>query len=126
MNFENKNYDVDKEKRSYYVDSPLKSIELKTWPDILLAICAVPFIIAFSAMFVDSTKTFAVSVTILVDGLLSFGLGGKIAYYRFRDSEIGGNMNAWFSGWRHSILADTLAILGVLLISLGVYQLYSL
>ncbi|AUD78734.1 hypothetical protein CW740_05505 [Kangiella profundi] len=122
----NMNYVYDKIKGRYYVDNPLKSLELKTWPDVMLAISSVPFLISFGAMFVDSTKAFAVPITILIAGILCFGIGAKLAYYRYRDSNIEGNINAWFAGWRHSFLADFFAFIGFLLIFLGIIKLYGI
>ena len=49
-------------------------------------------------------------------GLVLFGIGGKAAHYKYRDPSIKGNSNAWFSGWRHSFLADTLAALGLVFV----------
>lgn len=105
------------------MDNPLKSLELKTWPDVMLAISSVPFLIAFSAIFAESTKALAIPIAILLAGVICFGVAGKVAYYRYRNSSIRGNVNAWFSGWRHSLLADSLALVGFLLIVFGVFKL---
>ena len=123
---EDKDYEYDEAKRSYFVDNPLKSLELKTWPDILLAVCSIPFLLSFGAMFADSTKNFAIPITLLVSGIMCFGLGGKLAHYRYRDSSVKGNMNAWFSGWKHSLMADGLAALGLALIGLGIYKVFGI
>lgn len=44
----------------------------------------------------------------------------------YRDSNIEGNINAWFAGWRHSFLADFFAFIGFLLIFLGIIKLYGI
>lgn len=57
-------------------------------------------------------------------GLVLFGIGGKAAHYKYRDGSIKGNSNAWFSGWRHSFLADTLAALSIVLVCLSIWLTY--
>lgn len=96
------------------VENPFKNIQLKDWPDFLLAISGVSFIVSLIALFGGSS--FAAALVLVFGGFVLFGIGGKAAHYRFRDSSIKGNSNAWFSGWRHSLLADSLAGSGVLLI----------
>lgn len=101
------------------VKNPLEKLELKTWPDVLLAILAIPFLIAFGAIFLETTRSFATPITLIIAGIIFWGLAGKISYYRFHDKSIKGNMNAWFSGWRHSFLGDSIAVIGIALILTG-------
>lgn len=104
------------------MENPLKSIELKTWPDFLLAVSGMAVMISLTALFAGSDH--ALIATILFAGIFLFGIGGKISYYRYRDSSVKGNMNAWFSGWRHSILSDSLAFIGIALIVLSLVLIY--
>jgi hypothetical protein len=101
------------------VKNPLEKLDLKTWPDVLLAIFVLPFTIAFTALFPETSRDFAIPIVLIISGMLFFGLAGKISYYRFRDNTIKGNSNAWFSGWRHSILGNSIALVGVAQVLLG-------
>jgi hypothetical protein len=105
------------------MDNPLKNIELETWPDFLLAIAGLAFIISLTSLL--SGSAVAAPTTLIFSGIFSFGVGGKISYYRFRDSNIKRNKNAWFSGWRHSLLADSFAVIGVVLIIIGLAIIYN-
>ena len=104
------------------MDNPFKNIQLKDWPDFLLAISGLSFVVSLIALFGGSS--FADEFLLVFGGLVLFGIGGKVAHYRFRDAAIKGNSNAWFPGWRHSVLADSFAAFGVLLIVLAVIRFY--
>lgn len=105
------------------MENPFKNIQLKDWPDFLLAITGVSFVTSLIALFGDSS--FASLFVLTFGGLALLGIGGKIAHYRFRDPTIKGNSNAWFPGWRHSLLADCFAGLGILLVVVAVILFYA-
>lgn len=105
------------------MENPFKNIQLKDWPDFLLAISGVTFVVSLIALFGGSS--FAGLLVLTFGGLVLFGIGGKIAHYRFRDATIQGNSNAWFSGWRHSLLADCFAALGILLVVIAIIGFYA-
>lgn len=96
------------------MNNPFSGIELKTWPDFLLAISGTLLVASVVAMF--SGNDLALRLSVGFGGFVLSGIGGKIAHYKFRDSSVKGNANAWFSGWRHSFLADIFAVTGVALI----------
>lgn len=96
------------------MNNPFRNIQLKDWPDFLLAISGVSFVLSLVALF--GGLSIAAMIVPVFGGLVLFGIGGKIAHYRYRDASIIGNSNAWFAGWRHSFLADIFAGLGVFLI----------
>lgn len=100
------------------MESPFKNIELKHWPDFLLAISGAAFLASLVALYSD--VQIAKYLSIFFFGFVLFGIGGKIAHYKYRDPNIGGNVNAWFSGWKHSLLADSFALFGVILIVLSI------
>lgn len=85
----------------------------------MLAISGTLLITSVAAMFAG--KVLGYSLSILFGGFVFLGLGGKIAHYKFRDPKITGNSNAWFSGWRHSFLANIFAIAGISMIFLAIY-----
>jgi len=75
-------------RRIRYMENPLKNLPLQTWPDILLAVCAV-LCIAFVAGL--SSVQVAKPLATLTAGLILFGIGGIICHYRFRDVSVKGN-----------------------------------
>jgi len=85
----------------------------------MLAIAGPILVASIVAMYAGNDLAKAVSM--VLGGTVLFGLGGKIAHYKYRDPNIKGNANAWFSGWRHSVLADGLAIVGFLLIGIAIW-----
>ncbi|WP_440997545.1 hypothetical protein [Arhodomonas sp. SL1] len=101
------------------MENPFKNIELKFWPDFLLAISGLAFVVSVAAMY--SGATLARSLSVGFFGLVLFGIGGKISHHRFRDPNIRENSNAWFSGWRHSMLANLFAAIGVIIVLLSVW-----
>jgi len=104
------------------VGNPFNNTQLKEWPDFLLAFSGVSFVVSLMAMF--SGSSIGLPCALIFGGLVLFGVGGKVAHYRFRDSGIKGNGNAWFSGWRHSLLADSFAGIGVVLVLLAAFLIY--
>ncbi|SER76142.1 hypothetical protein SAMN05421690_10691 [Nitrosomonas sp. Nm51] len=82
----------------------------------MLAISGAPFVISIIAMY--SGNELGKYLSIGFFGMVLFGIGGKIAHYKFRDPNINGNINAWFPGWRHSTLADSFAVFGISLMIL--------
>lgn len=100
------------------MQNPLANIKLQSWPDFVLAISGTAFLV--SLPFVLGTCR-AIALAVLFCGGFIFGLGGKIAHYRYRDSSVPGNANAWFPGWRHSLLADSLAMIGLVITFIGAY-----
>lgn len=104
------------------MENPFRNIQLKDWPDFLLAITGFSFVISLIALFGGSA--FAGLFVLAFGGLVLFGIGGKVAHYRFRDATIKGNSNAWFPGWRHSLLADCFAGLGMLLVIVAAIWFY--
>lgn len=105
------------------MSNPFSGIELKTWPDFLLAISGALLVAATVAMFAGNELALRLSAGF--GGLVLFGIGGKVAHYKFRDPTIKGNGNAWFSGWRHSLLADIFAASGVVLICFSFWLMYA-
>jgi hypothetical protein len=97
--------------------NPFKNIELKNWPDYWLAVSGLGFIILLGALVAGKNQPGStVAWVILFGGLLLFGIGGKIAHYKAHIKGVEGNINVWVSKWRHGFLADTLAIIGIILI----------
>lgn len=104
------------------MNNPFTNIELKVWPDFLLAISGVLLVAAVVVMFAGNEL--ALRLSLGFGGLVLFGIGGKAAHYKYRDPSIKGNSNAWFSGWRHSFLADIFAALGIVLVCSSVWLTY--
>lgn len=104
------------------MESPFKSIKLKYWPDFLLAISGSAFVVSLVAMY--SGIAFAQKLSVGFFGFVLFGIGGRIAHYQFRGPSIRGNNNAWFSGWRHSPLADFFAIAGIVLVAMACWAIF--
>lgn len=104
--------------------NPLEKLELKTWPDILLAMVALPFVISFGAMFPISTRSFAVPITLIVAGIVLFGIAGKLSYHRYHDKSTAGNSNTWVAGWRHSFLGNSIATIGISLVVAGAVAIF--
>ena len=77
------------------LENPFRNIQLKDWPDFLLAVSGVSFVVSLIAFFGGSSS--AVPFVLVFGGLVLFGIGGKIAHYRFRDGAIKGNSNALVS-----------------------------
>lgn len=101
------------------MENPLKNIELKVWPDFLLAVSAVCLVMAVGSLLAG--VPIALPLSPLFGGIFVFAIAAKISHYRFRDRSIKGNSNAWFSGWRHSVLADGLAVGGIGLIGWSIW-----
>lgn len=101
------------------MENPLKNIQLKDWPDFLLAVSGASLCVSVIAIL--SGSALGASYALLFGGVFLFGVGGKIAHYKYRDPDIKGNINAWFTGWRHGLLADSFAIIGILLVFLAIY-----
>lgn len=89
----------------------------------MLSISGASYVASLIALFGGSS--FTSFFVLIFGGLVLFGVGGKIAHYRFRDATIKGNSNAWFPGWRHSFLADSFAVLGVLLVIISIIRFYA-
>ncbi|MDR4516628.1 MAG: hypothetical protein MRK00_04485 [Nitrosomonas sp.] len=97
--------------------NPFKNIQLKYWPDYLLAITGVSFLVLLVGMISGRQIPGGIVYwVILFGGLVSFGIGAQIAHYRAHLKEIEGNINIWVSKWRHTILADSFAVIGVILV----------
>ncbi len=99
------------------MENPFKNIQLKNWPDFLLAISGVSFVLVLGALVADQKLPGGtVAWAMLFGGLVIFGIGAQKAHYKTHIKNIKGNANVWVSKWRHSLLADAFAGVGLLLI----------
>jgi len=106
------------------IPNPLKGAPLKDWPDYPLVLGGVLLTVFVLTWLKGVPYTDELATVTL--GVWFFALGGKIAHYRKRDKDVEGNANAWFPAWRHSVLADILAVIGLILMALGVGKLAGL
>ena len=105
------------------LDNPLRNIQLKEWPDFVMAISGVSLVSSVVGML--SGVKLGYPCTLMFGGAFLFGLGGRIAHFKYRDASVKGNSNAWFSGWRHTTLADSFALLGVSMVLFAIYTFYT-
>lgn len=107
------------------VENPLRNIQLKIWPDFLMA--AAGFLLVISVIIsLLAGSQLSGSCALLFGGGFLFGIGGKLAHYRYRDPNVKGNSNAWFAGWRHGPLADTFAGIGLILIVAAIFSFHEI
>ncbi|MBE9516435.1 MAG: hypothetical protein IME93_05605 [Proteobacteria bacterium] len=102
--------------------NPFKNIRIKYWPDYLLAVVGTCTIAAVIAYLADSNR--ALPLMEIFGGLTLFGIGGEIAHYVYSKKGYGGMVSQHFSGWRHTLLADLFAVIGLVITCYGVYQMY--
>ncbi|MDO6725158.1 hypothetical protein Q4560_17970 [Celeribacter halophilus] len=98
----------------------LKYMKLKAWPDYLFAVSASGLVVLVGIFQATETE-FALSVFLLLLGMCLVSLAGKVAVYKARLS-VDGNMNVWVERWRHGIVQDFIALLGLGLATFGFYQ----
>ncbi|KKA43633.1 hypothetical protein [Salinivibrio sp. KP-1] len=65
------------------MNNPFTNIELKVWPDFLLAISGALLVAAVVAMFAGNEL--ATRLIFGFGGLVLFGIGGKAAHYKYRN-----------------------------------------
>jgi hypothetical protein len=104
------------------VTNPFKNIRVKYWPDYLLAVTGTCFIITVLTYLTGIDRAFPLMV--IFGGLILFGIGGEIAHYRYSIKGYGGMVSQQFSGWRHTFLANSFALLGILLTFYGGYKIF--
>lgn len=99
------------------VENPFRNIQLKNWPDFWLAITGIAFVVVLTGL-VAGQQLPGGSATwvMLFGGFVMFGIGAQKAHYKAHLKGVEGNINVWVSKWRHSLLADLFAVIGVLLV----------
>lgn len=87
------------------------------WPDAWLAIFGTALVPVIGVAAADPSHQ---KLTFLagVFGLVLFGIGAKKAHYVERDKSLPGSV--WVSKWRHGLLQNTFAALGIALVALSV------
>lgn len=98
------------------------NVRIQYWPDYLLVVSGTLLLASTTAMF--SGIEYSGLVSLLLGGVFVFGIGAQIAHFRYRDKSVNGNANAWFSGWRHSFLADAFSLIGVAIVGVAAYFIY--
>lgn len=93
----------------------------KEWPDFVLVAAGCVLTLAVPSLFAG--HRLAPGLALLATGAFVFGLAGKITFYKYRDPSVRGNINAWFSGWRHSWIGNIAALSGITLIVFGIFML---
>lgn len=100
------------------MSNPFSNIELKHWPDFVLAISGISFVMVLAAL-ISSTNLPGGTLgwVTLMAGVVCFGIAGKHAHYRRHDKDI----HKWISAWRMSVLSNILVVIAFGLISGSVY-----
>ncbi|WP_115718825.1 hypothetical protein [Gallaecimonas mangrovi] len=100
------------------MSNPFKNIELKYWPDFVLAISGISFVMVLGALIAGVTLPGGtLGWVLLFFGVIAFGVAGKHAHYRRHDKEI----HKWVSAWRASFLSNILVLVSLGLIGGAVY-----
>ena len=98
--------------------NPFSNIELKTWPDFLLAISGISFVMTLGAMI---SGIYLPGGTLgwvaLMAGVVLFGIAGKQAHYRRHDKKL----NKWISAWRFNALSNIFVFASLALILGAIY-----
>lgn len=97
--------------------NPFKSIQVKVWPDFLLAISGSSFTILLIALATNKDLPGStLGWMVMFGGLVIFGFGAKKSHYKAHIKGIKGVKGIWVSKWNHSFLSDLFALIGVFLI----------
>lgn len=86
------------------------------WPDAWLAMFGTA-IVPVSGFAAADPVPIKLSILMTLFGLVLFGLGGKIAHYIERDKTLPSNV--WFSKWRHGLMQNIFASVGLVLTVVG-------
>ncbi|MDR9766301.1 hypothetical protein RJP56_09580 [Shewanella baltica] len=92
------------------MSNPFDSMKLKSWPDFILAISGITFLLSFTAMVAEKELPGGTLGWVsLMGAIFSFGIAGKIAFKRVfnRDS------NKWEDGWRNNHLSNLFILISV-------------
>ncbi|RYZ73445.1 MAG: hypothetical protein EOP09_01880 [Proteobacteria bacterium] len=90
------------------VGEMFKNASIRYWPDYWLVFAGTVTVLAMGSYIAAGLHPLWISLTF---GLFLFGTGAKIAHYLVRDKT--STVNAWFSKWRHSFMADSFAAVGL-------------
>lgn len=100
------------------MSNPFDNIQLKHWPDFLLALSGVSFTMAFWALIGGIVLPGGtLGWVFALAGVVSFGIAGKIAHYQRHDKAI----YKWVSAWRNNWLSNMFLIVTMLLLVSSVY-----
>lgn len=100
------------------MSDPFKNIELKYWPDFLLAVSGTFSVMVLGALIAGIVLPGGTLGWVLMFlGVVAFGIAGKNAHYRRHDKKI----HKWVSAWRPNFLSNIFILVSLGLIAGSVY-----